>query len=133
MVPPMTGGMGPPPELKRTEQKKKLHGFDAALYTFGDRGQTLEIWATNDGQLFPFRLIERDQFANRFGPQMLEEQWATLLRDKSLFPLQATLRMEGGGAAQFTFAAEKIDKKKISDEKLFQPPEKYLEIQAPPF
>jgi len=123
--------MGPPPELKKTDQKKKIQGFDCALYTLSDRGETFEIWATNDAQLFPFRLIERDQFALKFGPQMLEEQWATLLRDKSLFPLQAALRMEGGGAAQFTFAVDKIDKKKIGDEKLFHPPEKYLEIQTP--
>jgi hypothetical protein len=98
--------------------------------------QNFEIWATSDSTLFPFRLIERDFLGRRFGPQMLEETWPEQVRNKSLFPLEAILKMEPGGQERLTFKVEKIDRKEIDPvqaDKLFQPPEKYIEIQAPQF
>jgi hypothetical protein len=132
MMPPMPGMLGAA-ELKKTDKTKKLQGFDCTLYTVSERGENFEIWATNDAAVFPFQLIERDFLGHRFGPQMLEETWPELLRNKSLFPLEATLRMEPNSQERLSFKMDKIDKKKIDDEKLFQPPEKYIEIQAPQF
>ena len=135
-MPPMPSmpGMFSALELKKTDKTKKIQGFDCTLYTITERGQTFEIWASNDSGLCPFRLIERDFIGRRFGPQMLEETWPELLRNKSLFPLEATLKMEPGGQERLTFKIDKIARKKIDQpeaDKLFQPPENYIEIQAP--
>jgi hypothetical protein len=133
MMPPTMGPFGPH-ELKKTEKTKKIEGFECTLYTLSDRGQNFEIWATEDAALFPFQLIQREYLGRRFGPQMIEEQWPELLQKKSLFPLEATLKMEPGGQERLSFKIEKIDKHKIDSaeaEKLFSPPEKYIEIEAP--
>ena len=134
MMPPMPMGgpmMSEKAELKKTEQTKKIEGFECALYNAGQRGEQLEIWAINDAALFPFRLIARDFFGRHFGPRMLEETWPDVLQEKSLFPLEVTLKLEPGGMQRLSFKVDKIEKQKIENEKLFQPPEKYLEIQAP--
>ena len=155
-MPPMPAGVGPgagagmgmpgmPPmpmpgmfgstELKKTDKTKKIQGLACALYTISSRGESFEIWATNDSALFPFQLITRDYMGRRFGPQMLEETWPELVHNKNLFPLEATLKMDPGGQERLSFKIDKIEKsepdgRKI-DAKLFQPPEKYIEIQAP--
>lgn len=149
-MPPM-GGFGGAPELKKTDQTRKIQGFDCTLYTISDRMQTFEIWATPDSALFPFRLLEHNYNSRHFGPQMLEQQWVELLQKQSLFPLEATLRqvplgspsrprtspaptvgaVSDSGPPLLTFKVDKIDRKKIDDEKLFQPPEGYFEIQSP--
>ena len=133
MMPPPMAGMSQAEELKKTEQTKKIQGLDCTLYTIEQRGEKFDLWVASDAALFPFRLIERDFLGRRFGPQMLEETWPQLLRDKSLFPIEATLKMEPGSQERLSFKVEKIEKKKIDDEKLFQPPERYIEIQAPHF
>ncbi len=131
MMPPPPGGGFGAAELKKTEQTKKVQGLDCTLYTLNQRGEKFELWVTNDSALFPFRLIERDFFGRRFGPRMLEETWPELLRDKSLFPLEASWKMEPGSQERLSFKVEKMEKKKIEDTKLFEPPEKYIEIRAP--
>ncbi len=102
----------------------------------GDRMESFEIWATPDAALFPFRLLQRN-FSNRhFGPQPLEEQWVEALQKKSLFPLEATLRMEGGGADRYSFKITKIEKlpaKADRSPELFAVPKNYFEIEPPPF
>ena len=155
MMPPMPAMMpGGAPELKKTDKTKKIQGFDCRLYTVGSPMETFEIWATNDSALFPFCLIERNSIARRFGPQTLEDQWIELLRTKSLFPLEATLRMDlhaqpagpaanGGkgddsgnvehGEERFSFKVDKVNKKKIDNDDLFKPPEGYQETQSPTF
>jgi hypothetical protein len=129
-MPPMAGMFGPT-ELKKTDKTKKIEGLDCTLYTVTSHGENFEIWATNDSALFPFRLIIRDYIGRRFGPEMLEETWPELVGNKSLFPLEATLKMDPGGQQRFSFKVDKIEKKKIDDTKLFQPPEKYIQIEAP--
>ena len=136
-MPPMPmPGMFGATELKKTGKTKKIQGFDCTMFTVSSRGESLEIWATNDSTLFPFQLITRDYIGRRFGPQMLEETWPELLHNKGLFPLEATLKMDPGGQERLSFKVDKIESasrtgsKKI-DDKLFQPPEKYIEIQAP--
>jgi hypothetical protein len=66
-----------------------------------------------------------------------------LLRNKSLFPVEATLKMEPGGQERFSFKVDKIDSPssprpvfdrtgtKIDNDALFAPPKNYIEIQAP--
>jgi hypothetical protein len=153
-MPPMAGmgGFGAAPELKKTDKTRKIQGLDCVLYTLSDRRETFEIWATPDSGLFPFRLIQMNYQNRRFGPRMLEEQWVEFLQKQSLFPLEATLRAElpilpvsrGGasptansgapsdpGPPQFVFKVDKIERTKIDNEKLFQPPDGYLEIQSP--
>ena len=137
MMPPMPAmpGMSGPTELKKTDKTKKIQGFECTLYTMSDRMETFEIWGTNDSDLFPFRLIERDYLGHRFGPQMIEETWPEKLREKSLFPLEATLKMDPGGQERLTFKIDKINSAKADkiDPKLFQSPDKYIEIQASQF
>ena len=128
-MPSMSGSA----ELKKTEKTKKIQGFDCTLYTVSERGENFEIWATNDSALFPFRLIERDFLGRRFGPQMIEETWPELLRNKSLFPVEATLKMGRDGPERFSFKIDKIDKRKIDNDALFAPPRNYIEVQAPAF
>lgn len=153
MMPGMEG-LGGTPELKKTDKTKKIQGFDCTLYTISDRMETFEIWATPDSTLFPFRLLERNYDNRHFGPAMLEEKWSELLQKKSLFPLEATLRMDlhpqpaslaaSGGKAddpgklehgneQLSFKVDQIEKKKIDDDALFKPPENYQESHAPQF
>lgn len=131
MMPPTVNMAAP--ELKKTEETKKIQGVDCVLYTSNGRGEKLEVWAASDSDLFPFRLIERDFLGRHFGPRILEETWPELLREKSLFPLEATLKMEPGSQERLSFKIEKIEKKKIDDPKLFQPPEKFIQIPAPQF
>ena len=129
-------GMGGAPELKKTDQVKTIQGFECALYTISDRGQNFKIWATSDSALFPFRLLRRDYMSRHFGPQMLEEQWIELLQKKSLFPLEATLRMEPNGPERLSFKVDTIERKHIASseaEKLFAAPVKYFEIEPPHF
>jgi len=71
--------MGPKPELKATGQTTNILGFACQQYEVKQRGETLEIWATD--QLLPFQPYVRNQ-PHRFGPQMLEEQWPGLLTAK---------------------------------------------------
>jgi len=131
MIPPAMPNMAGATELKESGKTKKIQEFDCTLYTGSDRGQKFEIWATNDSALFPFRLIERDSLGQRFGRRMIEESWPEKLREKSLFPLEFVLKMEPGGQERLSFRIDKIEKKKIDDANLFQPPEKYIETQAP--
>jgi len=155
MMPPMPAMMpGGAPELKKTDKTRKIQGFDCVLYTISDRMETFEIWATSDSALFPFRLLERNYHNRHFGPVMLEEQWVELLQKKSLFPVEATLRMDlhpqpanpaangakgntpgsvEHGPERLSFKVDKIEKKKIDNDALFKAPENYYEIQAPQF
>jgi hypothetical protein len=145
-MPPMpVPGMPAPAALKATDKTRMIQGFDCTLYTVRERGETFEIWATKDAGLFPFRLLERDSLGRPFGPPMLEETWPEKLREKSLFPLEAILKRESGGTERFSFKVDKISKSEKSDnpsrtaggqidnDKLFEPPAGYHEIQAPQF
>lgn len=118
-------------ELKQTDQTRTIQGMECTLYTLSARGQNFEIWATSDSALFPFHLLQRDFNRRRFGPPMLEEQWVELLQKKSLFPLEATLRMDSGGPERLSFKVEKIEERKLDDGGLFAVPKDFYEIQPP--
>jgi hypothetical protein len=137
-VPPM---MGEKLELKATGQTTNLLGFACVRYELKQRGETLEIWATD--KLLPYQPYVRNQ-PSRFGPRMLEEQWGSLLKAKKLFPLLAVLRFEAptapSGAApvppgpeRFRFEVTAVKEEGITDGKLFQVPVDYQEIEPLPF
>jgi hypothetical protein len=84
----------PPPseervELTPTDEKKEILGFPCTRYELRQRGEVLEIWATD--KLFAFQPWLANQ-PPRFGPRMIENQWGELLKAKKLFTLLATLK-----------------------------------------
>jgi hypothetical protein len=128
MLPPMMEKM----ELRDTGQRTNLLGFACEQYELKQRGETMEIWATD--QLFPFQPYVRNQ-SHRFGPRQLEDQWGDLLKAKKLFPLLAVVKFENG-AERVRFKVQSITPEKIKaddEAKSFQPPPDYQEIQPLPF
>jgi hypothetical protein len=118
-------------ELQATGQKTNILGFACAQYELKQRGEILEVWATD--QLLPYQPYLQNQ-PHRFGPQRIEEQWPGMLTSRKLFPLLATLRYDNG-AERFRFEIQSFTSQKLTDEeaKLFQPPAGYFEIQPLPF
>lgn len=141
MRPPMMPGMTEKMELQDTGQKTNLLGFTCEQYEIKQRGEVMEIWATD--QLFPFQSYQQNQ-PHRFGPQMMEKQWGELLKAKKLFPLLAVLRFETpslpgqavpapAGPERMRFEVQSVTPERITDNSLFQPPPDYQEIQPLPF
>jgi hypothetical protein len=130
-VMPMIPMMGEAVELKATGDKTNLLGFACEKFEIQQRGETMEIWATD--QLLPFQYYIRNQ-PRRFGPQKIEDKWGDALRAKKLFPLLAVLK-SGGGGERLRFEVKSITPEEIADQDgtLFQPPVGYQEIQPLPF
>lgn len=119
-------------ELVATNGTTNILGFTCAHYELRQRGEVMEIWATE--QLFPFQPYWENQ-PHRFGPRMIEEQWGRLAAEKKLFPLRAVLSFENG-PERMRFEVTAITPEKIKPEdaaKLFGPPPEYMEIQPLPF
>jgi len=118
-------------ELKTTGEKTNLLGFACEKFEIKQRGEVMEIWATE--QLLPFQNYVRNQ-PPRFGPRMIEEQWAGLLTANELFPLRASLRFDNS-TERFRFEVQSVTPQKLTDEdaKLFQPPTNYFKIEPLPF
>jgi hypothetical protein len=128
-------------ELKATTDTTNLLGYVCARYELKQRGEVMEIWATD--QLLAFQPYLQNQ-PPRFGPRMMEERWSGLLRDRKLFPLLAVLRIEHpsasaegsplvAGPERLRFEVRSIAPERIADDTLFQPPADYHEIQPLPF
>jgi Domain of unknown function (DUF4412) len=117
--------------LTKTDDTTNILGLACARYELKQRGETMEIWATD--KLFPFQPYMQNQ-PRRFRPRMIEEQWGDLLKAKKLFPLLAVLKFDNG-TERFRFEIKSITPQKLKDEdmKLFQPPSDYFEIQPLPF
>ena len=120
-----------PLELKATGDQTNLLGYTCARYEIKQRGEVMEIWATD--QLLPYQPWLQNQ-PPRFGPQMIEEQWGELMKAEKLFPLLATLQFEHG-PEHLRFEVKSITPQKAEDQDgaLFQPPAGYQEIQPLPF
>lgn len=120
-----------PVELKATGETTNLLGYACVRYELKQRGEVMEIWATD--QLPPFQAWTRNQ-PMRFGPRGIEDQWGALLKDKKLFPLRAVLKF-AGDAERLRFEVRSITPEKIPDPdgKLFQPPPNYHELEPLPF
>ena len=130
MPPMMMAGFNAKPGLQKTGETKRIEGFDCTRYAVSDRMETFEIWATNDSALFPFRPLNRAYQARRFGPVTLEERGIELLREKSLFPMEGVLKIDGGGPEILSFRVDKIERRPIDDPKLFRPPEGFLKTNV---
>ena len=106
-------------------------GFACARYELKQRGETLEIWATD--KLLPYQPYLRNQ-PSRFGPRMIEEQWPEMLKERNLFPLRVSLRYDND-TVRFRFEVRSVKEEKIAspDGKLFHPPADYHEIEPLPF
>jgi hypothetical protein len=128
---PMPAMMNKKLEIAGTEKTTNILGFTCRQYELKQRGQTLEIWATD--QLLPYQAYIRNQ-PHRFGPRMLEEQWPGWLAEKKLFPLIVSLRFDSG-AERMRLEVTSVSPEKIvePDEKLFQPPPGYHEVRPLPF
>jgi hypothetical protein len=124
---PFPPSMGEKIELKPTGKKKNILGYACEQFEVKSRGETTEIWATD--KLLPFQPYLRTQ-TRRFGPAVIEEQWATLLTANKLFPLRVSLRSDNG-VEHLNFEVISITPGKIADPdgKLFQPPRDYTETQ----
>ena len=118
-------------ELKPTGKKDKILGYACVQFEIKASGETMEVWATED--LISFQPYVRKE-QTRFGPRMLEEQWAELLRARKLFPMRAALGSDGG-IEGYRFEVKVITPEKIVDRdgKLFLPPADYTEVQPLPF
>ena len=140
MMPPMPME---PMELKATKDTTNLLGYTCTLYELHQRGESMEIWATD--KLLPFEPYLQNQ-ERRFGPRMIEDQWGQLLKSKKLFPLLAVLKFDSGparpesapppaGPERLRFEVKSVAPEKIEDPDgtLFQPPSDYHEMQPLPY
>ena len=112
--------------LQDTGQKTNLLGFVCEQYEIKRRGETMEIWATD--QLFAFQPYMENP-SRRFGPRMIQERWSELVKARKLFPLLATLKRDNG-AERFRFEVQSVTPQRLTDEdaKLFEPPAGWSEI-----
>lgn len=133
MIPAMPISMMPMPakelELKATGEKKIILGQPCAQYEIKLRGETIEVWATD--QLLPLQMWLRDQRGPN-GPRQFEQRLAELLKPRKLFPLLVSSKLERGQEHP-RFRVKSITPEKVTDEKLFQPPDGYHELQPLPF
>lgn len=121
-----------PTELKATDQTTNLLGYGCTRYELKQRGEVMEIWATD--KLLPFQPYLQNQ-PHRFGPRLIEEHWEELLKAKKMFPLLAILKFENG-TERMRFEVKSVTPEKIKKEdaeQLFQLPANYQEIQPLPF
>jgi hypothetical protein len=118
-------------EFNATGQKTNLLGYACEKFEFRQRGEVLEIWATDT--LLPFQAWLANQ-PHRFGPRQIEEQWPELLKARKLFPLRASLKF-GNDPERLCFEVKAITPEKIEDRDgaLFQPPPDYHELEPLPF
>jgi hypothetical protein len=118
-------------ELKATGESTNLLGYTCERYEIKGRGQTMEIWATD--QLVPFQVYLSAQPPG-FGPPMIEREWSALLSAKKLFPLRAVLTA-ANGVERYRFEVQSIKPGKLTKAEAagFQPPEGYVEMQPRPF
>ncbi len=128
---PMTPMLGEALELKATGETTNILGYVCTRYEIKQRGQVMEIWATD--KLLPFQTWLPNQ-PPRFGSQMLEEKWGGLLQAKRLFPLLAVLKFENG-PERLRFSVISVKPQTIAEPSgaLFQPPPDYQEIEPLPF
>jgi hypothetical protein len=127
MMPPMMEKV----ELTGTGEHTNLLGLACEKLQLKQRGEVMEIWATD--ALLPFQDYLRNQ-PHRFGPRMIEEQWGSLLKARKLFPLRAVLKFENG-AERLRFEVKSVTPGRIEDKDgaLFQPPPDYHELEPLPF
>lgn len=116
-----------PLELKATGEKANFLNYACSRYEIKQRGETMEIWATDS--LLPFQPWLQKRYS-RFRSRLLEECWGDLMNSRRLFPLQVTLKSENG-TERMRFEVNAIVAEKIDDAdgSLFQIPPGYHELE----
>jgi Domain of unknown function (DUF4412) len=114
-------------ELRATGDQTNLFGLVCQRFELEQRGETLEVWATD--RLVAYRPYLQNQ-PRRFRPRRIEDQWPERLAARKLFPMLVTLRYQSG-VERFRFEVKSITPDQIADPdgKLFQPPPNYREIE----
>jgi hypothetical protein len=115
-------------ELNPIGQTTNLLGYACTGYEIKQRGETMQIWATD--RLLPFQPWLQHQ-RHRSGPRMIQDAWGESLKAKKLFPLLAILRFDNG-PERYRFEVKAIRPEHIADDDgtLFQPPSNYFEARA---
>lgn len=121
------------PVLTKLEGRRRNFDRPCQAYDVIFDPMRVTIWATKDSGLFPFRLLQRRYSVEHFGLRQPEEEWSHLLRRESLFPMEVRLCLSPSSEERILFKVEKIERKKIEDVGLFEVPDGFREIQAPPF
>jgi hypothetical protein len=118
-------------ELSATGDTTNLLGYLCARYQLQQRGETMDVWATD--QLLPFPVYLENQLP-RGGSRRMEEQWANQLAANKLFPLLAILKLENG-SERFRYEVKSVtpQKPEEQDAVLFIPPAGYQELEPLPF
>ena len=117
-------------ELKATGEKADFLGYACARYEIKQRGEIMEIWATDS--LLPFQPYLQKRHS-RFRSRLMEECWGDLLKTQKLFPLRVTLKSDSG-SERLRFEIKTITSEKIEDRdrSLFQAPAGYHELEDSP-
>lgn len=118
-------------QLQAAEGQTNLLGYDCRHYLIQQRGETMEIWATD--KLLPFQVYLSGQPPS-FGMPTMEFQWSKLLAEKKLFPLLAIIHGENG-VELYHFEVQSIAAGSLTGREAqnMQPPGDYIEIQPRPF
>jgi hypothetical protein len=121
-------------QLQKTPEERTILGFRCSHYTLTNQFESMEVWAVPDAELFPARTLEREPVRRHFGPQRLEDRWIEILRERSLFPMEAILRA-GNGTERLSFRVAAVDRHKAGAEAvtLFLVPSGFQEIDAAVF
>lgn len=120
-----------PAELKATGQTTNLLGYTCWRYELKQRGEVMEIWATD--KLLPFQPYLQNQ-PPPFGQRTDQAQWGHRLKARKLFPLLAVLKSENG-PPRMRFEVTVIQPERLADKDgaWFQPPPGYQEVEPLPF
>ena len=137
-APGMSMGMPmmPPMPMERIDLAEigditNILGYRCVHYKMEQRGETMDIWATD--QLLPFQAYLQNQPLRR-GLGRIEEQWSGLLKDKKLFPLLGSLKFPNGvETLHFEVTEIKPEEIKDQDGSLSHAPADYYQIQPLPF
>ena len=114
-------------EIKATGEKADLLGYACARYEIKQRGETMEIWATET--LLPFQPYLQKRHS-RAPSRLMEECWGDLMKTEKLFPLRVTLKSQNG-TERLRFEVKTITPEKIDDRdgSLFQTPAGYHQLE----
>jgi hypothetical protein len=140
MVMPMRGAPGQPNgsgepkdvKLEKTGRTAKILGYDCEEYVMTDRGDSTEMWLTE--QLGSFMgLGGGNPMGGMMGGRKAKADgaaWEKLLKDKKgAFPLRIVSR-DPRGKEKFRLEAKKIEPGKLSDD-LFAPPADFQKFAMP--
>lgn len=136
-IPGIPGGVIPLPgmfhdgplELKRTGEKRILHGYECVKYTIAiPREGEMTLWLAGPGLFPPLHFLRAEVSRPQHRPDW-DERIAALLREESLFPLLAELKGEGGNElARWEVIRMEPGDVEDPDSRLFKVPDPFTEL-----